>query len=350
VPGWQEILAEVHRSGQQRGALGPDLDGIRQRYLTQLSGLAGRAVIIYASAWLQKPAEANVRFSVEGDDIHGLIEVCNGLDNHSQLDLILHSPGGSPQAAEQMVEYLRTRFSYIRAIVPLQAKSAATMVALGCDEIVMADHSELGPIDPQILVPVPEGNRFAPAHAILRDFERAKTECEQNVNSIVAWTPILRSYAGGLIEFCTQQIALSMELVENWLDRYLLLSHAEGDRRERARAVARYFGSDEAYDRYRTHARPIRTPELQGLGLRVTRLEEDPRLREAVLSIYHAVDITFNTAPVIKLMENHVGRRKIQSEQQIIFTQQVGPPSTPGVAKQKPLSRQQRRQLQRKGG
>ena len=351
MPGWQEILAEVNRSGQQRGPLGPDLDGIRQRYLAELSGISGRAVIIYASAWLQKPADANVRFAVEGDDIHGLIEVCNGLEKFPQLDLILHSPGGSPQAAEQMVEYLRTRFSYIRAIVPLQAKSAATMVALGCDEIVMADHSELGPIDPQILVPVPEGNRFAPAHAILRDFQRAKTECEQNVSSIVAWTPILRSYAGGLIEFCTQQIQLSMELIENWLDRYLLLGHAEGDRRERARSVARYFGSEEAYDRYRTHARPIRAPELEGLDLRVTRLERDPQLREAVLSIYHAVDISFNAAPVIKLIENHVGRRKIQSnaQQQIILAQQVRPPALPGAPQPQPLTRQQRRQLQRRG-
>ena len=131
------------------------------------------------------------------------MECCYGVEQR-ELDLILHSPGGSPQAAEQILEYLRTRFDYIRAIVPLQAKSAATMIALGCDEILVGAHSELGPIDPQILVPVPEGSRFAPAHAILRDFERAKNECKQDVSSIAAWTPILRSYAGGLIEFCNQ--------------------------------------------------------------------------------------------------------------------------------------------------
>jgi len=83
------------------------------------------------------------------------MEVCYGIEER-ELDLILHSPGGSAQAGEQKLEYSRTRFDYIRAIVPLQAKSAATMIALGCDEILMGDHSEPGPIDPQILVPVPE--------------------------------------------------------------------------------------------------------------------------------------------------------------------------------------------------
>ena len=113
------------------------------------------------------------------------MEVCYQVEGR-KLDLILHSPGGSPEAAEQMLEYLRTQFDYIRAIVPLQAKSAATMIALGCDEILMGEHSELGPIDPQILVPVPEGRRFAPAHAILRDFKRAKDECKTDVGNLGA--------------------------------------------------------------------------------------------------------------------------------------------------------------------
>ena len=129
-----------------------------------LKRLSGRVVISYSSGWLQK-RNNRITYSVEGSDVHGLMECCYGVTER-ELDLVLHSPGGSAQAAEQILEYLRTRFDYIRAIVPLQAKSAATMIALGCDEIFMGAHSELGPIDPQIVVPVPEGSRFAPAHAI----------------------------------------------------------------------------------------------------------------------------------------------------------------------------------------
>jgi hypothetical protein len=90
----------------------------------------------------------------------------------------------------------------------------------------MGLHSELGPIDPQILVPVPEGQRFAPAHAILRDFERAKQEIGANVAVLPTWTPILRGYMGGLIEFCNQQINLSQDIVTRWLAQHML-SHSD---------------------------------------------------------------------------------------------------------------------------
>jgi hypothetical protein len=279
------------------------------------------------------------------------MEVCYGIEER-ELDLLLHSPGGSAQAAEQILEYLRTRFDYIRAIVPLQAKSAATMIALGCDEIVMGDHSELGPIDPQILVPVPEGRRYAPAHAILRDFGRAKEECKQDVSNIAAWTPILRSYSGGLIEFCSQQIKLSMEVVTKWLSRYMLshsdMNVAPADREAKALQIAEWFGSDSAYDRFRTHSRPIRFPELQAIGLRIRRLEDDSGLQDAALSIFHANEITY-LGPASKMIENHANRRLVVLEQTVAIQQGGQPPQSPSPQPQPNphLSRQQRRALER---
>ena len=228
-----------------------------------------------------------------------------------------------------MLNYLRTRFSYIRALVPLQAKSAATIIALGCDEIVMGRHSELGPIDPQILVPVPGGRRFAPAHAILRDFERAKTEIAEDVKALPAWTPILHAYGGGLLEFCSQQIKLSQEVVAGWLQKYMLAHDDAGvpdaERAQVAKYIAEYFGSDKSYDRFRTHGRPIRLEELQGIrGLRVRRLEDDADLQDALLSVYHILEISFG-GPAIKIVENHIGARYVRVQQQIVIQAGPGP-------------------------
>lgn len=326
MPGWSAILREFKESAEKRAPLGADNDSIRLKYIQQLRAATGRAVIVYASGWLAKSGLGDPRFSVDGVDVHALMEVCHQVSER-ELDLILHSPGGSPEAAEQMLNYLRTQFDHIRAFVPLQAKSAATMIALGCDEIWMGEHSELGPIDPQILVPVPEGRRYAPAHAILRDFDRAKDELASNVNFLPAWTPILRSYAGGLIEFCHQQIKLSLDVVTAWLERYMLSALPEDRRGEVAVAIAAYFGSEEAYDRYRTHGRPIRVDELERLeGLNVKRLEDDDALQDAVLSIYHAEDITFSSTAVVKIVENHVGARHVRALQELIV--QAGPPAT----------------------
>ena len=344
MPTWGQILKEVNESARLRAPAGPDLDGIRHKYLQGLRLVSGRAIISYSSGWLQK-RNSRITYSVEGSDVHGFMECCYGVEQR-ELDLVLHSPGGSPQAAEQILEYLRTRFDYIRAIVPLQAKSAATMIALGCDEIVVGAHSELGPIDPQILVPVPEGSRFAPAHAILRDFERAKEQCKQDVSSIAAWTPILRSYAGGLIEFCNQAIKLSMEVVATWLEKNMLrhddMNIPESERATKAAQIAEWFGSADSYDRFRTHARPIRYPELHSIGLRVKRLEDDDALQDAALSILHINEITFN-GPAAKIIENHDNRRMVVVEQGIAIQAQPPPqqPTNPH------LSRQQRRVLER---
>ncbi len=68
------------------------------------------------------------------------------------LDVFLHNPGGSAEATESIVELLRARFSNIHFIVPNIAKSAATMMAMSGDQILMDERSELGPIDPQLII------------------------------------------------------------------------------------------------------------------------------------------------------------------------------------------------------
>jgi hypothetical protein len=47
---------------------------------------------------------------------------------------------------------LRERLDHVYVLVPFMAFSAATIFALGADEIVMHPHASLGPIDPQITI------------------------------------------------------------------------------------------------------------------------------------------------------------------------------------------------------
>ena len=65
-----------------------------------------------------------------------------------ELDLILTSSGGSMEAAESVMGYLRTRFDHIRCIVPVAAMSAATMMALACRTWNHAIRERLWPLDP----------------------------------------------------------------------------------------------------------------------------------------------------------------------------------------------------------
>jgi len=90
--------------------------------------------------------------------------------------------------------YLRdVGFDLIRAVIPIAAMSASTMMALSCDEILMGHHSQLGPIDPQFTLMKPDGPRTAPAQAILDQFKLANQEYASSPQVLAAWLPILHS-------------------------------------------------------------------------------------------------------------------------------------------------------------
>ena len=114
------------------------------------------------------------------------------------LDLILHSPGGSLEAADQIVQYLRAKYKHIRAIVPQNAMSAATMIACACDEIVLGKHSAIGPIDPQMLF----GQFAIPAHTILADFDKARTDITNAPQLGQLWAPRLANLPPGFLNLC----------------------------------------------------------------------------------------------------------------------------------------------------
>lgn len=73
------------------------------------------------------------------------------------IDLWIESLGGDAHAAYKLIIDLRSRCAQLRSIVPDYAKSAATLIVLGTDEIFMAPAAELGPLDVQIEHPDREG-------------------------------------------------------------------------------------------------------------------------------------------------------------------------------------------------
>lgn len=70
--------------------------------------------------------------------------------NVESLDLMIVSTGGDPTVAWQIVSLIRERVSRFSVLIPEAAFSAATLIALGADEIVMHPNGNLGPVDPQL--------------------------------------------------------------------------------------------------------------------------------------------------------------------------------------------------------
>lgn len=88
------------------------------------------------------------------------------------LHLFLNTLGGEGGAAIRLVRQMRARCESLTVVVPLEAKSAGTLLLLGADQIVTGPTSDLGPIDPQMWL---EHYGRKPAKTILGAFERAES-------------------------------------------------------------------------------------------------------------------------------------------------------------------------------
>jgi hypothetical protein len=295
MPTWGELLVELSEPENRLPNGLPNWDGVRRKYLVELYELTKRPTILYYTDWFGNPGPVT---SITLEDMQAMMEVCKDLPG-PYLDLILHSPGGSPEAAASIVRYLRKKFSDIRVFVPLAAMSAATMWALAANRIVMGKHSQLGPIDPQLV----SGAWQAPARAILRQFAQAKEECRDPA-LLGAWIPILQQYGPALIEQCGAAETLAKRLVQEWLEQYMFQQYT--DRAERAERAANYFAD---YETHQSHARAH--------GVIVDDLESSQELQDAVLTVHHATMHTLQ-GPAVKIVENHLGRAYVKVAQMVV--------------------------------
>ena len=108
---WSDLLDEINETRP--------LDSVRRKYLAELSQYTNRNTIAYYSAFLERQV-SNV--DINDSDMNGFMNAVCGLDRTKGLDLILHTPGGDPAAAESIISYLRTVFhNDIRVIVYFNA-------------------------------------------------------------------------------------------------------------------------------------------------------------------------------------------------------------------------------------
>ena len=115
----------------------------RQEIIGQIQERTGRPLVCYVS---------DIRSGIDEDDIVPFFDILHNAPPGESIELLLHTPGGSGNAAEKLIRTMRGRVgqAQIHIIVPDFAKSAGTLMVLGADRVVMSDMSELGPIDPQM--------------------------------------------------------------------------------------------------------------------------------------------------------------------------------------------------------
>lgn len=294
---WNDILKELQSSENS-------FDQLRRKYLRDLHALTKRNVIIYYSAWLDKPSAPSIY--IEDLDKNGFMNAIHGLDKSLGLDLVLHTPGGDTAATESLVDYLRSIFGTdIRAIVPQLAMSGGTMIACACKEIVMGKHSSLGPIDPQF--------GGIPAHGFVEEWNRAHQEISHDQSKIAVWQFVLQKVTPTFLGQCEKAIKWSEQMTRDWLLSGMLLGKPGAS--EIASKIISELGNTSVT---LSHSRHLSIRKCSEIGLSVVPLEEDPAFQDVVLSVHHVCMQTLSSTAATKIIENHKGIAYVRQLQQVV--------------------------------
>jgi len=211
------------------------------------------------------------------------------LKKGQRVALLIDSNGGMARPAYELAMLLRRHCGGFVAVIPRHAKSAATILALGADEIIMNEHAELGPLDVQIWDPDREEQMSGldEVQALERLQAFAMDATDRMMLLLIRRT---EKKARTLIPFVTEFVTkLTKPMFQN-IDvvRYTQMSRAlkvgeeygkrllqKGYGEDRAEEISRKLVTD-----YPEHGFPIYPDDASNLGLNLTPVPE--RIKKAM--------------------------------------------------------------------
>lgn len=263
----------------------------RQQLIEEIERETGRELIIYI-ANLQHPGGG-----IDRNDVMAFGDLLDG-KNEVDMDLLLQSPGGDIDVAEKIVYMCMGRAKSFRVIVTESAKSAATLIALAADEIVMGDTSELGPIDPQIVITTAAGQTVSRPALSFLDGLRAIQEEVNKAGGILSpvYFPLLEQLDPALIDFCRKAIRRAERFAEKWL---------KNSQCKNAPKIAKQI-AHKLVDpkRYLMHGTVIDHNEASSLGLTVKYLSPNDPLWQAIWRLYCTYEIDLRRDKLAKIFES----------------------------------------------
>lgn len=302
----------------------PDLTAERNKQLRRISELRdGRDVLVFAADLGKSGAPISIGYE-------DLLPINDQLANLSgtALDLILETPGGSGEIAEDIVRLLHGKYAELGVIIPGSAKSAGTIMAMAADEILMEPASALGPIDAQIFW---QGKMFS-ADALLKGMEKIKQEVEESGSLNKAYIPILQGISPGELQNAKNALKFAETLVTKWLAQYKFKNwheHSstgqpvtEEEKRARALEIALQLCD---HGRWLTHGRSIRLEDFEAMRLQITDYSKMPELADAIRRYHTLLQMTFATN-IYKVFETP------DSQIYRFIAAQVSPPQPPAEA------------------
>lgn len=249
----------------------------------QIEALRQRPLIVYTTS-LRPGATGNMA----GDVVNEIIDQLERLPvDANAVDLLIESSGGDGLTSWRIASLLRSRVSTFSILIPHSAFSAATILALGADEIVMGKYASLGPIDPQITAQKKDGSTqqfgFEDIVAFL-DFSKREAGLTEQKHIETVFKLLCETVDPSTIGFASRASALSVSIGEKLLQMHM--SNAED--KAKATAIANQLNKS-----FFSHGHALSRTEAKGIGLNI--VDPTENLERLMWSVHNSFEKEIKT-------------------------------------------------------
>lgn len=276
-----------------------DLQNELSELIGEYNKIRNTFLMLYVTAFKRIP-EA----SVIQDDYYIIHDMLDGPQPLPQLDMYIETPGGSGEAAEEIIRLLHKKADKVCFVVSGEAKSAGTIMALSGSEILMTETGSLGPIDAQINM----GRMTFSAYDYLEWLTEKHDECEKSKSLNPVDATIIAQISPGELRQIQNSLDFAKDIVTNYLSEYKfsnweITEHhhtpvTDEMKRKRAAEIAIELSK---HSRWRSHGRSLKIEDLKELGLKIRSIDDDQKLRDIVYKIQMVCRVIFETSNTYKL-------------------------------------------------
>jgi len=255
--------------------------------------------------------------AINKDDIDSIVNMIYEYKDETQINLILHSLGGSTHAAIKIVKTLHNKFDKVNFLIPSVAYSAATMMCMSANKITMTPESSLAPFD--VYYPSPETGKRLPIKTLMK----CAKEARRAHNPLCIFIPksLYSNWNGEMITDTLKNCKASSKIItqypiqwlmkymfkelnteKEYLSRYVLLPFWKrfSKNGRKAHKIIKYFINT---GEQMSHDSPIMFNDLKDSGLKVELA--DGELLELLRETSFLSKELFNDTTICKLFINN---------------------------------------------
>jgi len=282
-----------------KGLSGDDLEKELLSLIASYNKLTGNYLLVYSAA-ISKPIPG---VSLSMDDYYIIADLLRN-SKDGTLDVYIETPGGSGEAAEEIVKFLRSKYENINYIVSGEAKSAGTLVVLSGNNIAMTATGSLGPVDAQVVI----GRGQVSAHDYMEWVRTKQDEAIKQKRLSPFDATMVAQISPGELNGVNNALEFAHDLVVKWLPEYKFKNWdvTETDKtpvtdalkKKRAREIAKALTD---HSRWRSHGRSLKIQDLEEIGLKIDSIEDNKKKCELVNKIQVVLRLLYATTSTHKV-------------------------------------------------